>query len=280
VLALFAPTMPAPTPLSLTLNTPSGSSEVTFEFDLSSGVQAEMHESLASGTFYEPETTMLLLSVLRPGDRFVDVGGHVGYFSVIGSKAVGVTGEVVTFEPAPSNYRRLLHHLDINRCTNVLPLHMAVGAHEECVTLHLNSDNDGGHALWDIRSHPLNARSRETPKQYDIWMTRMSRILGDRPVRAMKLDIEGSELGALRGAIPLLAGDHGIPFVIAEINSTALEALGGSEDELRAFMNDLGYDTWLLQLEEPQLVKMEPGVTVQGNFVFNVLFWKRGVPLP
>lgn len=268
------------TPISLTMTTPAGACELKFAFDLRSEVQAEMHQVLSNGSFYEAETSMLLLTILRPGDRFVDVGGHIGYFSVLASKAVGPTGEVVAFEPAPANYRRLLAHLTINECANVLPLHLAVGPREASVVLHLNSDNDGGHALWDVRTHPMNARSRAHPAQHDVWMTRLDRVLGDRPVRAMKLDIEGSELGALQGAEPLLRGPDGIPFVIAEINSSALQWMGASDGALRQYMDGLGYDAWVLQLTDPQLVKLEPGISVSQQFVFNVLFWKRGVQLP
>lgn len=266
--------------LDMTLNTPTGDRQLTLEFDLTSSAQAEMHRALSSGVFYEPETTLLLLNILRPGDCFVDVGGHIGYFSVIGSRMVGPDGEVVTFEPALMNYQRLLRHLTLNDCTNVLPLHLAVGARDGRVSLHLNSDNDGGHALWDVRLHPMNTQSRAHPSQYDVWMARLARVLRDRTVRAMKLDIEGSELNALRGAEPLLTGPGGIPFIIAEINCSALEALGGSEEELRLYMDRLGYDAFLIQLTEPLLVKFALGMPADRQYVFNVLFWKRGVSLP
>jgi hypothetical protein len=45
-------------------------------------------------------------------------------------------------------------------------------------------------------------------------------------------------------------------------------------------MDARGDDTWLLQMAEPQLQRVEPNVTVEGNFVFNVLFWRRGATLP
>ncbi|MBM4193508.1 MAG: FkbM family methyltransferase [Gemmatimonadetes bacterium] len=278
--AAVAALVPPYSRLSICLHTPSGESELQFEFDETSEVQRAMRDALASGAFYEPETTMLLLTILRPGDTFVDVGGHVGYFSVVGSAVVGEQGRVITFEPAPSNHERLLHHLALNGCSNVLPLPLAVGERPGPVTLHLNSDNDGGHALWDVRAHPLNDKSRARPRSASVWLTRIADVVGNRPVRAMKMDIEGSEFAALAGARALLEGAEGVPFVIAEINRGALNALGASEERLRAMMDELGYDTWVIRLTEPQLQKIDPGVTVTSDFVFNVLFWKRGVPLP
>lgn len=270
---------PVFTPLSMSLRTPRGERAVTFEFDLASDVQRHMHAVLSGGAFYEPETTLLLLSVLRPGDRFVDVGGHIGYFSVIASQVVGAEGRVFTFEPAPANYTRLVRHLTLNACDNVVPLHLAASGAACGVTLHLNSDNDGGHALWDVRQHPLNARSRATPQAHATWAVRLADVVGRVPVRAIKLDIEGAELDALRGAEPLLVGDDSVPFIIAEINRSALHALGASEEALRAYMLDCGYDTWLMRVEEPQLSRLEPGTSLLTDSVFNVLFWKRGVAL-
>jgi FkbM family methyltransferase len=275
-----ATSAPAFAPLALQLRTACGESDIAFEFDLDSPVQRGMHQTLAQGAFYEAETTLFLLSVLRPGDRFVDVGGHVGYFSIIASRAVGPSGRVVTFEPAPENYSRLIHHLALNACSNVIPLHLAASADPRAVTLHLNSDNDGGHALWDVRMHQLNERSRLHPRTHDAWAVRVADAVGPQPVRAMKLDVEGAEFEALRGAEPLLAGDAGVPFVVAEINRGGLQALGASEEALRAWMHDLGYDTWLMRVEAPQLTRLEPGASLASDHVFNVLFWKRGVALP
>jgi FkbM family methyltransferase len=186
----------------------------------------------------------------------------------------------LTFEPAPGNYPRLVRHLELNGCENVVPLHLAAGDAPGRVTLHLNADNDGGYALWDVRAHHLNGKSPERPAAYDVWLTRIACVVGPRPVRAMKLDIEGSEAAALRGAEPLLTGPDTVPFVIAGSNRGALIALGSSESELRDRMDARGDDTWLLQMAEPQLQRVEPNVTVEGNFVFNVLFWRRGATLP
>lgn len=271
----------APTyaPIALALRTPQGESAVAFEFDLDSGVQRAMHRDLAGGAFYEPETTLFILSVLRPGDRFVDVGGHVGYFTVIASRAVGNQGRVFAFEPAPSNYQRLVRHVALNECRNVVPLHLAAASEPGGVTLHINSDNDGGHALWDVRQHPLNERSRATPRTHQAWAVPIEGVVGAGPVRAMKLDVEGAELDALRGAEALLAGSDGVPFVVAEINRGGLNAMGTSEEELRGWMDQRGYDTWLMQVAAPQLVRLEPGASLATNSVFNVLFWKRGFAL-
>ena len=56
---------------------------------------------LASGKLYEPDVSFVLLRVLIAGDSVADVGGHVGYFSLLSAALVGPTGQVLTFELKP-----------------------------------------------------------------------------------------------------------------------------------------------------------------------------------
>lgn len=265
-------------PVSIELTGPRGSLSVRYAFDLESEVQRQMYDSLKRCEFFEPATTRLLMSVLRPGDTFIDVGGHVGYFTMLASVLVGDEGEVITFEPSPDNYRQLLEHVALNGFTNVLPLHLAAGNTDHVMPLHLNSDNDGGHALWNVGIHPDNHKSRATPRIYPTFVTRLDRVMRDRqtrPVRAIKLDVEGSEVQALQGAAETLA-THQVPFVIAEVNRSGLEWMGNSEAELRSLMTGLGYDTWLINDDTQELVPLGGDTTVAGNFVFNLLFRRPG----
>ena len=51
--------------------------------------------------FFEEGLTRALIEKLRPGDTFVDIGAHVGYFTLLASLLVGADGHVVSFEPTP-----------------------------------------------------------------------------------------------------------------------------------------------------------------------------------
>ncbi|MBU4196901.1 MAG: FkbM family methyltransferase [Alphaproteobacteria bacterium] len=55
---------------------------------------------IAHGT-WEPWITKVVLSLLKPGDRVVEVGGHVGFYTVAMAHRVGPSGRVVTFEANP-----------------------------------------------------------------------------------------------------------------------------------------------------------------------------------
>ena len=70
----------------------------TAAVDLSDRIQRLMWAAA-----YEPLVTRCLMALLRPGDTFVDVGAHIGFFSLIASSQVGPTGQVYAFE---ANYDR------------------------------------------------------------------------------------------------------------------------------------------------------------------------------
>ena len=271
----------APARIALDFTTPTGSHRLTYAFNLASPVQRDMHALLDADGFYEPETTILIASVLKPGDVFIDVGAHVGYFSVLAAALVGPAGQVVSFEPEPGNYAQLSEHIRLNGLTQVLPRHCAAGAQEAVLDLHINADNDGGHALWDVRLHAYNERSRATPRAHPVFVTTLDRVLGAVTrgrVKAIKIDVEGNEHSVLRGARQTLE-THQVPYVIAEVNRTGLELLGTSETGLRAFMTMLGYETWLLHGGEPHLLRLEAGQTVDSGCVFNLLFRRPGAPI-
>jgi len=64
---------------------------------------------------YEAPVERILLSNLRPGTVFYDVGAHIGVFSLIAARNLGAHGSVIVFEPDPSNVRRIKEHASRNQ---------------------------------------------------------------------------------------------------------------------------------------------------------------------
>jgi FkbM family methyltransferase len=259
---------------SFTLTAPQGTHKLTFLLDPAQFSQRFMLNDFASGRLYEAETSNILGSLLQPGDTFIDIGAHVGYFSMLAAALVGPTGQVFAFEPDATNYAHLLDHIDLNGATQVRPLHMAVGAKPAIAEFFVNADNDGGHALWEVGRHPFNERSRQAPSSRKVYVTSLDHLFATTDLarlKAIKIDSEGAEFAILVGAKGLLAR-HRIPFVIAEVNRFGLEAMGANERLLRGLMSDMGYETWLLQPGQTFAQKLGPTDTPETNSVFNVLF--------
>jgi FkbM family methyltransferase len=260
--------------VSLTLQRDHGPTQITLSLDPEQMSQRFMLNDLTAGQLYESETSQFLGAVLGQGDTFIDVGAHVGYFSMLGAALVGPAGRVISFEPDTSNYAHLLEHVERNAAAQVLPVPMAVGSEARVAEFFVNDDNDGGHGLWNVGSHPFNARTREAPRTRKVFLTTLDEFVGSsgpRRVKAIKIDAEGSELAVLAGARMLLE-QHAVPFVVAEINRFALTAMGTSEAALRGFMTMLGYETYVFQPGQSVLQRLMPEETVESDYVFNVLF--------
>ena len=126
---------------------------------------------------------------INPSDIVVDVGAHIGVFSIIASRTAAA---VYAFEPQPENYQLLLENIAKNHAENITPLNMAITDSEGESYLKMDRMNTGGHTLVD------NAVQ-------DGWRVRTVSLDTQLPrVNFMKIDAEGSEIKVLRGASRLL----------------------------------------------------------------------------
>ncbi len=150
---------------------------------------------------YEPEQTALFGSLIRPGDVVVDVGAHVGYYTLLAATLVGPRGHVYAFEPAPANYAFLTGHVRKNRCANVTPVDSAVGDHRGEVRFEYGTGSGTGH---------VSAQG-----QLVVPMVTLDEFARERGLRcqAVKIDVEGAEVAVLEGAREMLHATKPIIFL-------------------------------------------------------------------
>lgn len=264
---------PGRRPVDLRLALESGPRTFKLELDAARMSQRMMLECFDAGQLYEAETSRLLVTILRPGDCFVDVGAHVGYFSMLAGTVVGPAGRVVSFEPEQSNFEHLLRHVELNGFAHVTPLHAAVAAAEGRASFHVNADNDGGHALWEVGLHPFNERSRSAPSETEVDIVTLDGFLAREGVgvpRAIKIDVEGAEHAVVLGGLTTLAAP--VPFVIAEINHFGLERMGTGERALRDTMQQLGYQVYGFVPGEDRIQELGEDQYLDSPYVFNLVF--------
>ncbi|HEY4132905.1 MAG TPA: FkbM family methyltransferase [Gemmatimonadaceae bacterium] len=253
--------------------------QVKLALDRAQMSQRIMLDSFNNKQMYEPDTSLLLMSVLRDGDTFVDVGTHVGLFSSLAASLVGDKGRVVSFEPEARNFRQLNDHVALNGFKNVQPINAAVAAEEGEAEFWVNADNDGGHALWNVGEHGFNQLSRAKENRRIVPVTTLDSQFannGAKTPKLIKIDAEGCELSVLKGAKDLLA--KRVPYVVCEVNHFALKQMGTSEPELRAFMAAHGYETNAMNPETGEIIPMRPDQNVIYNGVFNLLFRHSSAP--
>lgn len=259
--------------ITLTLNLNSGPKKLTLRLDKSLMSQRMMLECFDHDVLYEAETAQFIATALRPGDSFVDIGTHVGYFSMLAAALVGPEGTVISFEPEVRNFNQLVEHIELNGFGNVAPINAAVGARTGKAQFHTNGDNDGGHALWEVGRHPYNQRSRLAPMTRTVDLVSLDSFLRDLGVspRMVKIDVEGAGHSVLEGARETLTL-RPIPFIVAEINRFGLEQMGSSEQAIRRFMTELGYETFAFDRNGGRIVQLDESETVETDMTFNLVF--------
>jgi FkbM family methyltransferase len=133
----------------------------------------------------------LLKNILSAGAVVVDAGANIGIYSQFLSRCVGPTGVVHSFEPSPENFRRLQ-----SATRNLVNIRLSQAAVGECSgrsKLYLSD-----HLNVDHRTYSTEAESRQSVPVNIVALDDYFKP-GER-VDLIKMDIQGYELHALRGA--------------------------------------------------------------------------------
>lgn len=161
---------------------------------------------------YEAPVERILLSNLRPGTVFFDIGAHIGVFSLIAARNLGAHGSVFVFEPDPSNVRRIKEHASRNQldAIRIIPkaLWSTVGRLRFQRASLQSSMNRGvlagdglavGESTIEVETTTLDAVGRE----YAL-------------PSLIKIDVEGSEAAVLRGGEGIFRSAR--PLLVCEIH--------------------------------------------------------------
>jgi FkbM family methyltransferase len=197
---------------------------------------------------YEPDARRFVERTVRQGQHVLDVGAHIGFFTLHMASRVGPSGSVTAFEPFPDNADLLARSITENRFDAFVHLHRAaVGARGAMGRLAFAREtlNTGGAFLVpDAGAAPGELSTTEVP------IVALDDLDLPRPVAFVKLDVEGAEPLVVEGARRLLASDR--PIVLSEIHVAQLDAVAGQRpaDYIGA-LAALGYDCRTLTADGP-----------------------------
>jgi FkbM family methyltransferase len=174
-----------------------------------------------------------MLSLLRPGDAMIDAGANIGLFAVLAASRVGPNGLVIACEPSPATMTLLRANVARNDFDWVELHEVAVAEQPGRLAF-----EDFGPGSGFSSFAPENAGSGT---RVEVEVTTLDELAGDRlgQVRLVKLDVEGAELRALRGASRLL-GDARPDFIV-ELEPEHLQRQGSSVEALQACFEDASY---------------------------------------
>lgn len=192
---------------------------------------------LLSDGAYEAEFSAAMLGLLKPGDVFIDLGANEGYFSLLASDAVGGRGQVYAIEPQARLWPVILRNFAFNQKLNCTLLPYAVGEKEGFIELMLfPSLNTGASTMVRSRRRSLHARQKAA-------VMPLAKLIESQQltqVAAMKIDVEGYELFALRSLGQYLAAGL-IDNLIVEMHPAQLAQLGHSVRDVEQLLEHSGY---------------------------------------
>lgn len=190
---------------------------------------------------------------LRPGDDVLDVGANIGLYTVLAASLTNPSGHVDSIEPIPETARRLRENVELNDFASRVTIHeLAVGSDAESV---LMTD-------WREATNCVIASNAQA-NGIRVRAGRLDEIASRANYAFGKLDIEGREWDALKGAFRLLSA-RTPPVWIVEING-ALFRYGHQVVPFLDWMSDLGFDPWTY---DPDLRTLTPSRSAWDDVFF------------
>lgn len=183
-------------PISRWVALPGGS---RFLCDLRDNVQAEL---FYLGSYSAPDIK-ILRERLRWGDCFLDVGAHVGLFSVELGKHVGPRGHVYAVEPAVDSVRLLQLHAQVNNVSNVTVVDVALGERAEHALLRRDAQNPNDAGRRSLSGTGSAIQNTKVCRLDDLVASGIVRL--DKGLHAVKIDVEGAEVSVVRGMSEVLS---------------------------------------------------------------------------
>lgn len=202
----------------------------------------------------------------HPDWNCIDIGANIGYFTILMAMNCKF---VYAFEPDNNNYVLLHKNLNLNRIKNAVCFCRAVVEHDEGeVKLHECTFNRGMHRIYPSKwcegkvTNVIGIRLDDFNKADDKFID---------PIHFIKIDIEGAELGALKGMKNLL--NEFKPELLIEFHPPTIQEYGHDPKDTYDFLLDMGYHVNLLA------TSFIPTSITQYNISYNAL-WEGTVNSP
>jgi FkbM family methyltransferase len=196
-----------------------------------------MRWTVADGEHYERNVTEALTRIAHVLERpvFYDIGASYGFYTI---KLAQAADWVYAFEPVTETFELLNNNIRRNRIENISTFKVGLFDEEADAPINLYSSSGSNSMVWALPDeHPAKLLGHET-----IHVVRLDDFAEREPLRPpdlIKLDVEGAELPALRGARRLIAASQ--PVLVLESLHEQWFDPRYSRSALLAELEDMGY---------------------------------------
>src|SRR5579859_1919879 len=201
--------------------------------------------------YYEPLTRELIQQLLNPGDTFLDVGAHIGFYSL--ALACSIPGlKVIAFEPNPKTFQILVANAAAN-ALEVVCEPIAISESAGTATLYLTESDMSASLMKDFQAEDTRQIGSVEVRTASLDSYFQGHSI--KNLKAIKVDIEGHESAFFQGARETISKHK--PDIV-------LEVLYEPDPEILSWLRSLGYRFYpvtnegLAEMDPPRLVKRFP----------------------
>jgi|GEM_PF-1073781 len=210
---------------------------------------------------YEAE----LVDFLKPyvqGKVFFDVGANVGNYTLTLAKDAT---KIFSFEASPSNARILESFINRTRLSNIELINVAVKDKSgNTISIFISPDATGNYSQFFDYGH---GSETVTSISLDDFISKRN----IDKVDVIKMDIEGGEFDAIRGAEKLINRDH--PLLLVEFNSSIADYAGWKLQDLYDYIVSFGYKAY--ELKKRKIIEFDSSKLQESNIAPNIIFSPR-----
>lgn len=209
---------------------------------------------------YEPTTVKLLQKKVKKGDTVIDIGAHIGYYTLLAARRVGNKGKVYAFEPNKDNQRLLIKNLTANGYKNVEIIDKAVAEKPSKAKLFLSDVSTGMHSLINID---------DSKESTIVDITSIDDFFGKKvpKVSVIKMDIEGGEYAATKGMRKLVKKNKNIT-LFTEFSPFVIKKSGKSPIGFLNLLKKYGFELYSVDEMNGEVRLINPKKFVK-NFPFD-----------
>jgi len=225
----------------------SSGSKTAFDIDYGLKIYLELSNpftwDLILGKDFEKDVKREFSQNVNEGDTVIDVGAHIGEYTLLGAKLVGDKGFVISVEPDHDSVISLKKNIILNNFKNYLILEKAVGEKIETKSLYkVNEEDVYGYLDPYVENKKLKKYSEiEVTTIDDIVLSNNLNI-----INLLKIDVEGFEYEVLLGCNDTLKKNK-IKKIIIELHPKYLKYKGINEDLIYTFLKKHGFEIKKIQ---------------------------------
>jgi len=192
----------------------------------------------------------IIRCIVRPGDKVIEVGANVGYYTLIIGSLIGPTGHLHTFEANPRVAKLLRRTIGSSGASDWITLHENIVA-DRAGTMTFSSSTQAGGAGGIFE----NGREfGEDTLLNEVKAVRLDDLFPDQTFDLMRIDAEGSELLILNGALALLDRSKSIKLCVEW--SVYMMTRRGDVAALIDRLGSMGFKFW--RIDNPHGLEPSP----------------------